>query len=234
MIFFALIGGTLPPLIWLWFWLREDCHPEPKRIIFVTFTAGVFAIPIILYVEKLIAESLDIASIEALSSTSGIIALAALAFVEEVGKYTAAYVVAFRNKNYDEPVDAMVYLISAALGFAALENALFLVQQISGDVEITLIVVANNLRFMGATLLHVAASGIAGAIIGLAFFKSKKAIIIATVVGLATATALHTLFNFFILNSNGVPFNVFIGLWITIVILILLFEKVKSLKHTSI
>jgi len=39
-VFFAFVGGLLPALLWLWFWLREDLHPEPRRILLLTFTAG--------------------------------------------------------------------------------------------------------------------------------------------------------------------------------------------------
>src|SRR3989344_2100149 len=39
--FLALLGGVLPALFWLWFWLREDrLHPEPRRIILECFVLG--------------------------------------------------------------------------------------------------------------------------------------------------------------------------------------------------
>ena len=40
-IFLAMLGGVLPALLWLTFWLMEDrCEPEPKRYLLLTFIAG--------------------------------------------------------------------------------------------------------------------------------------------------------------------------------------------------
>ena len=48
--------------------------------------------------------------------------LGVLAYIEEAVKYLAAKTSALRSKAFDEPVDAMVYLVVAALGFAAPQN----------------------------------------------------------------------------------------------------------------
>ena len=41
----AIVGGILPALIWLFFWLMEDrCEPEPKRYIFLCFLGGMLAV----------------------------------------------------------------------------------------------------------------------------------------------------------------------------------------------
>ena len=29
-LFFAIAGGFIPSLLWLWFWLKEDSNPEPR------------------------------------------------------------------------------------------------------------------------------------------------------------------------------------------------------------
>src|SRR3989338_6765603 len=49
----AALGGILPALLWLVFWLLEDrCDPEPKRYIFYCFLAGMVAVPLVLPVEQ--------------------------------------------------------------------------------------------------------------------------------------------------------------------------------------
>ena len=32
--------GLIPALIWLWFWLKEDAHPEPAKNITLSFLGG--------------------------------------------------------------------------------------------------------------------------------------------------------------------------------------------------
>ena len=55
----ALIGGILPALFWLWFWLKEDkVHPEPKKIIFEAFYLGMIAVIIAIFLEKLTYDSI--------------------------------------------------------------------------------------------------------------------------------------------------------------------------------
>ena len=48
------------------------------------------------------------------------------ALIEEYVKYFMVKVGGFRNRELDEPCDIMIYMIIAALGFAALENILVL------------------------------------------------------------------------------------------------------------
>ena len=46
--------------------------------------------------------------------------------IEEVLKYSAALMVVLWHKAVDEPIDVIIYMITIALGFSALENALFI------------------------------------------------------------------------------------------------------------
>jgi RsiW-degrading membrane proteinase PrsW (M82 family) len=43
--FYGLLGGLLPALLWLWFFLKEDSkRPEPKWLILAAFLAGMLAV----------------------------------------------------------------------------------------------------------------------------------------------------------------------------------------------
>lgn len=239
MIFFAVFGGGVPPLVWLWFWLKEDIHPEPKILIFATFIAGAVAASIAFFVESLLESNLHIVILSS-------IALLIFAAVEEGFKFIAAKTIALSNKNFDEPVDAIIYLISAALGFAALENILFLtnilanftipfftVKNIFLDVTINTALISNSFRFIGATVLHTVASGVLGVFIGLSFYKSKVYKFFSTLIGLAVAILLHTAFNYLIMKYADKFLIVFLGIWVFAIILILFFERVKRV-HKNI
>ncbi len=229
---YALLGGVLPVLLWLWFWLKEDNRrPEPRKVLMATFFAGMIAVLFALVIERSLFMGEKILGIEK-TFLGTVLLLFLWALVEEVVKYLAAKYAALKRKSFDEPIDALIYLITAALGFAALENTLFLLQAfgispMSGFIT-------TNLRFLGATLLHVATSGIVGASIGFSFFH-KKDMRRNVIGGIAIATTLHFIFNYYIINNGGGNvLKTFIPLWIIIIIVIFLFERVKRIKKEKL
>src|SRR3990172_4645093 len=51
---FAVFGGILPALFWLWFWLKEDReHPEPRGKIAASFLVGMGAVFLALPLEHI-------------------------------------------------------------------------------------------------------------------------------------------------------------------------------------
>ncbi|MBU2109946.1 PrsW family intramembrane metalloprotease [Patescibacteria group bacterium] len=225
-LFFSLALGIIPALIWLWFWLREDLRPEPRSILFLAFFAGMLAVGIAFIFENAIlfvAQELNFEK----TAVGFAVVLFFWALIEEILKYLAAKHAALKKPCFDEPVDALIYLITAALGFAALENFFFL---LNSDGLLSSFI-TGNLRFLGATLLHTATSAVVGASIAFSFFhkESRKRNVIG---GIAIATILHFIFNYFIINMrDGVDIlKVFIPLWIVIIVIIFIFEKVKRIK----
>ncbi len=218
----AALGGIIPALIWVWFWNREDAkHPEPLPLIIAAFLIGMVAVAIVIPFQKIAATMLF--------GTPLVLAWAA---IEEVIKFLLAYFTVLAHKANDEPVDALIYVITIALGFAAAENALFLIEPIStsGFVDSVL---TGNFRFLGATLLHVLASSLVGIALGLSFYKSHLTKFIYGAIGLILAIALHGLFNFLILRSTGGELiQVFSIVWGGLIVLLLAFEKVKRIRRT--
>lgn len=221
---YALLGGILPAILWLWFWLKEDSKkPEPRSMILLSFIAGMIGVAVVFPMEKIAAHFL----------VEGPMLLLVWAAIEELIKFAAISLVALRSIYFDEPVDALVYMITVALGFAAIENSLFLLAPLI-DGDFTGGLLTGNLRYMGATLLHTAASATIGIALGLSFYKSMPARIISGLFGITTAIALHTLFNFFIIQRNGEDtFIVFLHLWVAIVFVIFFFEKVKRVTKIA-
>jgi protease PrsW len=226
----AFLAGVLPSLLWLSFWLLEDRrHPEPKKFIFFTFVAGMaVVIPIVLPLEKLVQAQAEMVGYV----SEGLLVLFLWALIEESFKFAAAYAAALHWRVFDEPMDGVIYMITAALGFAAVENTLFFITPLAAG-EITQTIVTGDLRFVGATLLHVLSSATIGLCLAFAFSKSAKFKIKAAILGVVLATTLHTAFNFFILNQGGgATFFIFLVLWFGIVALLLFAERVKQLAYT--
>lgn len=225
---FAFLAGALPPLIWLWFWLHEDRHPEPKRLVALAFVAGVIAIPIALLFEWIIKDFLQ--SSFGPAAQFSLTMIVAAAAVEEISKWAVVRTLIFKKKEYDEPVDPMIYLISGALGFAAGENILYLLTEFQKSFREGFM--TGNLRFIGSTLLHAIASGLAGYMIARAFTSSPLKKRLAAAGGLFLASVLHALFNISIIISRGEQIEFpLVLLGGTGLFLLWAFERIKRQKY---
>lgn len=96
---------------WLWFFIRHDRHPEPLWLLARTFGWGVFA-------------WLVSATFEASFGQwwSWPLLLTLLAAATEEGFKMLATATATAEHAFDEPMDGLVYAVTAALGFAYAEN----------------------------------------------------------------------------------------------------------------
>ncbi|MDQ2932812.1 MAG: PrsW family intramembrane metalloprotease [bacterium] len=218
---YALLSGLLPSLIWLWFWLREDSdHPEPRSLLIGCFFGGMLAVIAAIFAEQFVAKLY----------TDPTIRYTLWAAIEEIFKFIAVAIIGLMAVSNDEPIDAMLYCIITALGFAALENALFILSPLS-EGEIAKAIVTGNMRFIGATLLHVVSSAIVGFLLGYVFYKSWFAKICAVIVGLTLATLIHASFNISIISADSNDtLRTFGWIWAGVVLLIILFEEVKVIK----
>ena len=91
-------------------------------------------------------------------------------------------------------------------------------------------VLTGNLRFVGATLLHVLSSAVIGAAIGLSFYKKRSTKRLYTFVGVILAILLHSAFNFLILNTPEEHLlRTFGFVWIGLIALLAVLEYIKRI-----
>ncbi len=213
--------GILPSIIWLLLFLSKDARPEPKYLLVKVFSFGIIIAPIVILLEAAVKA---ISEIDFLPQALVFFGLAA--FVEEYMKYWVVKNSVLFKPDFDEPHDSIIYMITAALGFAAMENILIAFKVYPDGFNATLGVI--SLRFAGATLLHALTSGIVGYFLGLAwFFYHFKKYLVA--LGLIIASLLHLVFNYiiFINPSVALPGNVILLLGMLILVFIL-FDKLRE------
>jgi RsiW-degrading membrane proteinase PrsW (M82 family) len=231
---FAVFGGILPALFWLWFWLKEDGeHPEPRGKIAASFLAGMGVVFLALPLEYLACSLIINTSCNSLGGNETL--ATTLALIEELVKFLAVYIIAFHSKYFDEPVDALIYLITVALGFSAMENTLYLLD-ITTHQGFVMGLINGNLRFIGATVLHVASSAVIGIMIAFTFYRHRIERVLWAVAGVIIAGLLHTVFNLSIIKVEniGQSLKVFSYFWAVIVVIIFLFERIKHIKPETI
>ncbi len=219
----ALSAGVIPALFWLWFWLREDSEqPEPWTLVAISFLSGMAIVPLVIPLQELVA-----------TLFVGDNRMIMWVIIEEAMKYVIALLVVLWNRAVDEPIDLIMYMIFVALGFAALENALFIYDPLMAGRYVESIF-TGSLRFLGATLLHVLASATVGVCMALAFYKSNSIRLLYGTIGLFIAIVLHALFNLSIMKASpNAVLVVFMFVWAGIVMLFIMFEKIKRLQRPS-
>jgi RsiW-degrading membrane proteinase PrsW (M82 family) len=218
----AILGGVIPSLLWLWFWLKEDKEKTTKLhgLIVFCFVIGMFLVFIVLPMQKFIQKTISVNELQIIG----------WATIEELVKFLAVAIILYKTTYLEKPLDWPIFLITTALGFAAFENILFLIKPLSLN-QTTVGLMTGQLRFLGSTLLHTVASGLVGITLGLSFFLGKFKKQLYLLVGLIIAIALHSAFNFFIINNNGSDFlKVFAFLWVATIINLLLFEKLRRMS----
>ncbi len=218
-IVYAILGGALPAIGWLWFWIhQEDENHEPLGLIVMSFITGSLLVFFAIALERFTFNL-------GIQGTAQIIIWAA---IEELLKLAGFAVIMYGHSSIDEPIDYPMYLIAVALGFAALENVLYLLKPELG-VGTIVSLFTGNLRFLGSTLLHAIASSMIGSAIALSVYLNKNRALY-LFFGITAAIVLHSVFNFFIMDVSGKNFlSVFGFLWIVAIINILIFEKLKRI-----
>ncbi len=234
-IILATFFGLIPTILWLWFFLGEDKNPESKKTIIEVFLYGMVFALIALYFLNYLKSYFTYHEFGFALLFLGIILVP---FIEEITKYLSFRFTALKHHELDEPVDFMIYMITAALGFAAMENILMSFSLTHETNLIESMFFLNIVRLVGANFLHALCSAILGYFLALSFYrlKDKKRLIL---IGFTLATLLHISFNLIMMNvTQAESLNNFI-LYFSLLIMLLLgtfilvlqcFRKLKKLK----
>jgi len=207
MMLFAL---ALAPALTIVFYiyLKDKYEREPIKLLLKNFALGASASIIITVVfgtiGKLIYPITDPLSI----FQQFIKAFILVALVEEFSKYIIVRYVAQKNKEFNEPFDGIVYAVMVSMGFAALENVLYVVQFGMEN---------GIIRAFTAVPAHATFGILMGYYMGKAkFAKTRKETIRLNLTGLIIAVAFHGLYDFFLFIDfiPGISIGAFISLLI--------------------
>jgi RsiW-degrading membrane proteinase PrsW (M82 family) len=224
------IFGVIPSIIWLLYYLRKDKQPESNSMVLRIFFYGMLiAVPTVLVEMGILKELTNLKINPFYLSLLNI--FVAVAFIEEFMKYLVVREKVLKHHEFDEPTDAMIYMIISALGFAASENILMLFSL--GPVFVLQDTVSlSAFRFVGATFLHALASGSLGFFLAFSLYKYKSKFLL-TLLGLGISTLLHGIYNFSIIKMDElsgffIPLIVLTGLAIFVSLGFRRLKKIKS------
>ncbi|MCD4779171.1 MAG: PrsW family intramembrane metalloprotease [Candidatus Omnitrophica bacterium] len=211
-------GMAVFPALWLvhYFNQKDKRKPEPKYLIISIFVLGLLSTIPVIFLEIIVG------SFNNLFSWSPLLfnlfkAFVVAGFCEEFIKLKLVQKFAYKDVHFDEVMDGIIYAVVASLGFACLENILYVMQTN---------LLNAVMRAFTAVPMHAVCSGLMGYHIGLAKFSSSK-IQEENLMrrGLWVAIFLHGLYDFLLFISP------YWGVFYSFLIFPLLLVSFKFLKY---
>tara|TARA_B100000029_G_scaffold275492_1_gene270180 strand:- start:462 stop:1175 length:714 start_codon:yes stop_codon:yes gene_type:complete len=164
---FLFLIAILPTLALLLFFVYSDKFKEPKKTVLSTFILGIFIIaPLEVFhygTEMILGEPIEY--------NAFFRAFFAAAFLEELFKFCVLFFFCTKFTEFNEPMDGIVYGITASLGFAFWENLQYIYMP---DREITESLQVAWMRAFTAVPSHAFDGVIMGFFIGRHYFRDYK------------------------------------------------------------
>lgn len=212
---------TLAPvlLILAYVYFRDKYEREPVYLLLRGFVAGILLIIPILFIENFLGKiSTHFLPIPK-AAWDGFIDASA---TEELFKFAAVFYLFWRDRNFNEKFDGIVYAVAVSLGFAAIENFIYVYQGTIGT---------GLFRAFSAVPAHALFGIIMGYYLGMARFNRLrragyllKAIFV--------PWFFHGLYDFFILSGHPVLNFLFIPLML--IMLVMGFSHMKEQSEASV
>lgn len=118
-----IISAILPVIVFLSFIYRKDSEKEPKKLLAKCFLLGALSIIPIFLIELAVDSYSNSINSPLLHSLYRAFIVAAL--VEEGTKFFFLKKITWRNKEFNQSYDGIVYAVFVSLGFAMVENIMY-------------------------------------------------------------------------------------------------------------
>jgi RsiW-degrading membrane proteinase PrsW (M82 family) len=190
-----LLLSVLPGLLIISYIYWRDRHDrEPIFYLTICFVFGMMSTYPAIKMEEFGMRDLGIYNAISDPFMTFTFTFAVVAFSEEFVKYIFLRYYIFPKKDFDEPMDGIVYSIMISMGFATLENILYVLVR-ADTIELAFQI--GLLRMITAVPAHAIFAILMGYFVGLAKFSEKRGNLY-LVIGLVGAILLHGTYDFFI------------------------------------
>jgi len=182
--------ALLPIAVFVFLIYRADKYDkEPILPLFISFALGALSIAPAIWLQNFIADTgwFD------LNSNMQLLAFVfvSIALIEELAKSIIFFAFPFQKSFFNEPFDGVVYAVMIAMGFAAVENVIYVLEF---GVE------TGIARALTAVPAHATFGIISGYYFGRAKFELNRRWPL-IIVGLVFTILFHTLYDFLILQE---------------------------------
>ncbi len=216
-----IVSGTL---FWfVYFNIKDRYKPEPRRLLLRTFILGILSGGLTLGIYRVL-ELIGISTDNVFELSQSLLrCILLIGLVEEGVKFMVARLIVFRWKSFDEFIDGMVYASALAIGFAGLENFIYM-PYLSWPLQLT--------RTLSSPLTHSLWAIIWGLGISRAFFLTNSRIkrFFWQSGTLLLSAVLHGLYDFFLLSyeKTYLASGIVLAVWIFLIVRVSRFNRIKT------
>lgn len=173
--------------ICLYIYIKDMYNKEPRKFLLLSFFLGMLiTIPAII-IEVIASKPLHQLTAGSYIYTA-VSAYLVVAFTEEICKFFVVRIVDYPRKAFDDPFDGIMYTVMVGMGFATLENILY-VQQHG--------IAVGVVRMLFSVPAHATFAIIMGYYLGLAKFENKGKTLY-MFLGIFWATFFHGSYDYFL------------------------------------
>lgn len=220
-----LLGIALAPgaAIALYIYLKDKHEKEPLSLLFISFLFGVASTLITLVISLPVSLLLNLRENDLVHEF--IAAFFKVALVEEFSKFLFVRFALYPNKNFNEPFDGIVYAVMVSMGFATLENILYVFHY---GFE------TGVWRMFTAVPAHATFGVLMGYFLGKARFTHRYPLR-NSVFALLSATIFHGAYDYFwfIARVQGVWTGTWIGAIVSLIVGLILSGKAIRLHQQA-
>ena len=196
-----LLAGAAAPVavIMTWTYFRDRLREPPHVVAWTMVLGGLASIPIVA-AENFVQGMLGISHTPETLGQAFAISFLVAALIEEYFKMQVLQRYSARHSAFDEPYDGIVYGVAASLGFALVENIMYVLQAQTDGFEAGVSTAVG--RAVLSVPLHGASGAIMGCCIGIARFSRGRARAGWTIAGFLGAVLLHGTYDTFAFSGN--------------------------------
>jgi len=218
--FLALLAIALAPglAIGVYIYLKDKHEKEPIGLLIKSFLFGILSIVLTLIISGGVSTFVIIDEGDVVQQAGHAFLMVAL--VEEFSKFVFVRGVLYRNKNFNEPFDGIVYSVMVSMGFATFENIFYVMEGGFGT---------GLLRMFTAVPAHATFAILMGYYLGKEKFEHKKAYYALHALGVATL--FHGAYDYFLFISY-VP-GIVLGALVSLILGIYLSRKAIKIHQLA-
>ena len=211
--------------LFLFFYLRDKYRREPIGVLLATFGLGaaslVPAVVTSLALQRLTGWRSNTPSL--LQAFLG--AMIIVGLVEEGAKFIVVRFYAYHRPEFDEPYDGIMYSVMAALGFATLENIIYIFSNGAGTGVMRALLAMPSHAFDGVLM---------GYFLGEAkFARSDRVGNWLSALGFALAVIAHGLYDFIVFSLDKRPLMILSLLTMAVLFWVIFFKATRKLSEQS-
>jgi RsiW-degrading membrane proteinase PrsW (M82 family) len=219
--YFTLLSLALAPgvAIALFIYLKDKHEPEPLSLLFLCFLYGGLSTLVTLLISWPVSLILLTKPEDLLDQFLN--AFFKVALIEEFSKFFFVRFILYYNKNFNEPFDGIVYAVMVSMGFATIENIIYVFQYGFAT---------GILRMFSAVPAHGAFAVLMGYFLGKAKFTHRRTLYF-SVIALLAPTVFHGAYDYFWFISF-VP-GIWVGALASLVVAVVLSRKAIRLHQQA-